>query len=508
MTKREVEASPVTNLLIKYTRRLRMTKTSTWTALRNPVFRNMWFASLISGTCVAAQDTAATWTMNRVSNSPLFLSLMSTVASLPFFLFTLPAGALADMLDRKRIMFVMTIWLVLAAGGLAACGWLKVINPYVLLVAIFLIGIGFAFYSPAWTSVQPEIVSNEELPSAATLGGLQLNISGIIGPAIGGFLLRFVTPSAVFAINCACFLLLLIVIHRLKRPKGFSNLPLENFLESFTTAIRYVRYTPGIEIVLARNLLFAFFISVIPALIPVVGLKELHLDASNLGLVFTSMGVGSVIGAVFILPWARAKFHPNAVTVLANVLVALVFFLMGTIRETTFFLVAAGLAGTAWTMAASELWTAGQRAMPGWARGRMNATIIMAGQGATALGGIIWGTSASMWGVAPTLLVACALQLASLVLQFWLSIDFTAELAFEPAPVAGSSYKLIHIPAPHDGPVSIHIDFEVDRRHGKEFLESMREVRLIHLRNGAFSWRLHEDLGRPNTYRIEVMVPS
>ena len=106
-----------------------MVRTSTWTALRNPVFRNMWFASLISGTCVAAQDTAATWVMNRVSDSPLFLSLMSTVASLPFFFFTLPAGALADMMDRKRMMFVMTIWLALAAGGLAVCGWLKVINP-------------------------------------------------------------------------------------------------------------------------------------------------------------------------------------------------------------------------------------------------------------------------------------------------------------------------------------------------------------------------------------------
>ena len=140
-----------------------MSANSTWTALRNPVFRNMWVASLISGTCVAAQDTAATWTMNRVSDSPLFLSLMSTVASLPFFFFTLPAGALADMVDRKRMMLVMTIWLAIAAGGLAFCGLLHLINPWILLTAVFLIGTGFAFYSPAWTSIQPEIVSNEEL---------------------------------------------------------------------------------------------------------------------------------------------------------------------------------------------------------------------------------------------------------------------------------------------------------------------------------------------------------
>src|SRR5258705_14003117 len=111
--------------------------------------------------------------------------------------------------------------------------------------------------------------------------------------------------------------MLLIAIKQLKTPHAPSNLPLENFVESFLTAIRYVIYTPGIQIVLARNLLFAFFISIIPSLIPVVGLKELHLYPSNLGLVFTSMGVGSVLGAVFILPWARAKFHSNTVTVLA-----------------------------------------------------------------------------------------------------------------------------------------------------------------------------------------------
>jgi MFS family permease len=485
-----------------------MSANSTWTALRNPVFRNMWLASLISGTCVAAQDTAATWTMNRVSDSPLFLSLMSTVASLPFFFFTLPAGALADMIDRKRMMFVMTIWLGIAAGGLALCGLLNVINPWVLLGAVFFIGTGFAFYSPAWTSIQPEIVTNEELPSASTLGGLQLNISGIIGPALGGLLLRVVNPNAVFAMNSICFFLLLFAIQRLKHPKPPSNLPLESFLESFITAIRYVIYTPGIQIVLARNLLFAFFISIIPSLIPVVGLKELHLDPSNLGLVFTSMGIGSVLGAVFILPWARARFHSNTVTVLANILVAVVFFLMATVRQSELFLVAAGIAGTAWTMAASELWVAGQRAMPSWARGRMNATIIMAAQGAMALGGIVWGTSVSIWGVQPTLIVACVLQLATLIIQLRLSIDFTSTLDFEPAPMSGAAHKLIHIPAPHDGPVAIMIDVEIDRTRGKGMIEVLREVRLIHLRNGAFSWRLHEDLGRPNSYRMEMLYPS
>jgi MFS family permease len=412
-----------------------MKNSSTWTALSNPVFRRLWFASLISGTCVAAHDTAATWTMNMLTNSPLLLSLMSTVASLPFFLFTLPAGALADIVDRKRLMYVMNIWLAASAGALALLGWLHLLNPFVLLGGVFLIGVGFAFNAPAWTAIQPEIVSNDELPSAATLGGLQLNISGIVGPAVGGLMLPFIGANFVFALNALCFLLLIFAIASLRRKKAPSNLPLENFLESFITAVRYARYAPGIQVVMARNILFALFISVIPALLPVVGLKELHLDPSNLGLVFTSMGVGSVIGAVFILPWARAKFSSNSVTVMANLLVVVVFVLMAIIRNPQLFLFAAGLAGTAWTMAAAELWVAGQRAMPGWARGRMNAMVIMAAQGALALGGVIWGSSASVWGITATLFAAAALLLASLLLLFWLSIDFTGELDFEPVVV-------------------------------------------------------------------------
>src|SRR6266478_982529 len=331
-----------------------MKNSSTWTALQNPVFRKLWFASLISGTCVAAHDTAATWTMNMLTNSPLLLSLMSTVASLPFFLFTLPAGALADIVDRKRLMYVMNIWLAASAGALALLGWLHLLNPYVLLGGVFLIGVGFAFNAPAWTAIQPEIVSNDELPSAATLGGLQLNISGIIGPAIGGLLLPWIGANSVFALNACFFFLLIFAIAQLKRKKAPSNLPLENFLESFITAVRYVRYAPGIQVVLARNILFAFFISVIPALMPVMGLKELHLQPCSLGLLFTSMGAGSVFGAIFVLPWTRQRLSSNASTVLANFLVAVVYLLMAFVRQPSIFMIVAALAGVGWRLRAAQ----------------------------------------------------------------------------------------------------------------------------------------------------------
>src|SRR3984957_2660153 len=142
-------------------------------ALRNPVFRQLWFASVLSGICVAAHDCAAVWAMYKVSSSPLLLSLMSAVASLPFFLFIMPAGALADVVDRRKLLWVMNLWLALPAAILATLGWLGVLNPYLVLVCVFLLGVGFAFTAPTWPAVLPELVSKAELSSANALSGLQ-----------------------------------------------------------------------------------------------------------------------------------------------------------------------------------------------------------------------------------------------------------------------------------------------------------------------------------------------
>ena len=377
---------------------------------------------------MAAHDSAATWTMNIFTGSPLLLSLMSTVASLPFFLFTLPAGALADKVNRQKLVCTVNVCLAATTFTLAVLGWLHLLNPYLILGCVFFIGVGFAINAPAWTSIVPQIVSDAELPSAATLSGLQFNISGIVGPALGGLLVPLAGANFVFAINAACFLLVVVATRQWKQPTLPARLPSESFFESFTTIIRYVRNAPGFQVVLARNFLFALFISVIPALMPVVGLKVLHLSSSNLGLLFTSMGAGSVVGAVFIIPWLRARFSPDSVTLSANLLLVLVYLLMALVRQTELFFVVAALGGVGWTMSASELWVAAQRSMPSWARGRMNATVIMISQGAMALGGVIWGSAGAIAGPSYTLLGAAVLFLTSLLLARRLSINFAGNL--------------------------------------------------------------------------------
>src|ERR1700738_355471 len=218
-----------------------MTKSSTWTALRNPVFRNLWIATVISATCVAAHNSAATWVINGLTGSPFLISLMSTVASLPFFLFTLPAGVLADKVDRQKLVCTINLCLSATALGLAVLGWLHLLNPYLILVCVFFIGVGFAFNAPAWTSIVPEVVSDAELPSAATLSGLQLNISGIVGPALGGLLVPLAGARLVFALNAACFLLVVFATRQWKQPTLPARLPSESFFESIGTMSRYAR---------------------------------------------------------------------------------------------------------------------------------------------------------------------------------------------------------------------------------------------------------------------------
>jgi MFS family permease len=481
--------------------------TSIWLALKNRVFFGLWIASIVSGCCVSAHDTAATWLMNSLGASPFLLSLMTTSASLPFFLFTLPAGAICDLTNRQKLFVGTYLWLAAAAGLLAVCTWLNLVHPYVILISVFLLGIGYAFNAPVWAAVIPEVVRKEELASALTLGGVQMNMGGIVGPAIGGFLLPVAGPAMLFSLNALAFLSVALTISRRYREQRQPQPHLENFLESLASAARYVRYTPGMQVILTRDLLFGFFIAVVPALVPVVALQHLRLESSQLGLVFTSLGIGSILGATLVLPYARARATPNTLTILASAILVFVFVLMGVVPNLWVFLPVAALAGISWTISASELWIAGQRAMPDWARGRMNAVHMVASQGGVALGGIVWGWSATTLGLGTTLIGGAILLAASLVLAIPLSINFALSLNLDPEPLE-SAHDFPLAPKPDDGPVTVTVECIIRPEDREEFLSLVGQLRLIFLRTGALLYRVDENLENSGTFRTEMLVAS
>jgi MFS family permease len=481
--------------------------TSAWSAFGNRVFLGLWLASLVSGVCVSAHDTVATWLMSASCASSLLLSLMATAASLPFFLFTLPAGAVADLSNRRNLFVATYLLLASAAGLLAVFTWLHLVHPYQILATVFLLGTGFAFNAPVWASVIPEIVRKEQIASAITLGGVQMNLAGIAGPALGSLLLPIAGPAFVFSLNAAAFLAAAWTVSRVYRPQPRADPHLENYLESFASALRYVRYTPGMQVILTRDFLFGLFIAAVPALVPVVALRQLQLAGSQLGLVFTAMGIGSLLGATLILPYARAKATPNLLTILAGVLLIAVLFFLALVPNLLILLPVAALAGISWTVSASELWIAGQRAMPDWARGRMNAAHMMASQAGVAVGGIFWGAAATAFGLSLTLLGGALLVTASLALAIPLSINFAHFLNLDPAPLE-AAHEFPFAPRPDDGPVTVTTELIIRPEDRETFLALMKELRLVFLRNGAFLFRVDEILERPGTFRTEMRVSS
>jgi hypothetical protein len=329
----------------------------------------------------------------------------------------------------------------------------------------------------------------------------------VIGPALGGLILPLIGTNLVFAVNALGFLLVLGAIMSWHNPRKRSRAPTESMLESFVGAVRYVRYSRGIQVVLIRALLFSLLISVIPALLPAVGLKALHLTSSHLGILFTSMAIGSLLGAVFVVPWARAHFSSNEVTILASLLIAAVYILMAAVRHLETFMAVAALAGMGWTLAASELWVVAQQAMPGWTRGRLNAATIMVSQGGIAIGGLAWGAAAAFTGFEYTLLLATLLVCFNLSIAGPLSIDFIKSLDAEPAlPPPIPTFPTA--PNFDDGPIAVVAEVKVDEQDLKQFLELMRELRLAYLRNGASSVRLYESLANHSVFRMEAVSPT
>jgi MFS family permease len=484
-----------------------MSSTSTWFALQNPVFRRLWVASVLSGTFVSAQDIAATWLMHDLGASALLLSLMATAASAPFFLFTLPAGAVADIANRRTVIVTAVLWQALCSSLLAVGAWTGAISPSLVLLCIFLLGLGVAFYAPVWGAIVPDIASKEELASAVTLGGVQLNLSGIVGPALAGLLLPLLGVPLLISVNAMTFLIVAFAVWQWKPRRHDLHELRESFVESFIASLRYARHSHGMKIVLFRNVLFSLVISIIPALLPVIALKELQLSAAQLGFVFTCLAIGSLAGAVFALPYLRANTSQNVITSISMGIMVCVLLMMGLLRQLPSLMVCAFLAGVAWSLAGSELWVAGQRVIPGWVRGRMNAFQIMLGQGGIAIGALMWGWSVTHAGPTLTFSAAAILALAVLAIGHRVSIDFAAEASVDAAPFT-PDWNFPACPDHDDGPVTVTIKYTIAKEDRERFYTLMQGVQAAIRRNGAFDCRLDESLDDPGLFRLEFQLST
>lgn len=479
---------------------------SPWRPLRYPLLRSLWIASVASNVGTWLQSVGASWLMTTLTPSSTQVALVQVATSLPMFLLALPSGALADVMDRRRLLVVTQGWMLASAAGLALISALGGVTPGLLLLFTFLLGLGTAFNGPAWQAILPELVPREELPEAIVLNSVGFNIARAAGPALGGLIVAAAGPSATFALNAVSFLGVLVVLWRWKRPVEESVLPAERFLGAMQTGVRYVRHAPELIAVLWRGSAFVFCGSALWALLPVVARVELQRGPGAYGLLLGLLGVGAV-AAAFVLPRLKRNNSTDLVVIVATLVFAGGMLALAFLRSFPLVLFAMLLSGGAWLSALSSMNVAFQTSLPAWVRARALSVYLLTFYAGLSAGSALWGLLADHFGLRASLVAAAATTVVALLAtaRFHLRSGEGLNLSPSrqwPAPI------VTHEPEPDRGPVLVHVEYEVDPAQAEEWSAAMREMRRSRLRDGAYEWSLFSDANRPNHHVEQYLVSS
>ena len=364
---------------------------SAWSPFRNPTYAVLWTATVFANIGVWMYSAAAGWLMTELTIDPLMVSLVQVATSLPMFLFALPAGALADVVDRRRLLIVVEIAIVVVAAPFAALVALDLVTPLSLLLFTFVIEAGAAMAAPAWQSIVPLLVrSKEELPGAVTANSVGVNISRAIGPALGGVLASGLGVAAPFWVNAFSNVGSIAALLWWRPPAAArSRLPAQRLVSAMRSGIRYARNNPPLRATLLRAICFFIFASAYWALLPLVARSQIGGGATLYGVLLGAIGVGAIGGAL-ILPRLKARLDADRVVLAATIGTAVALGLFGAAREPWSALIASLLAGACWIAAVSNINVSAQFALPEWVRGRGLAVYVTVFSGAMTLGSALW----------------------------------------------------------------------------------------------------------------------
>ncbi len=478
---------------------------SVWEPLRIPVFRALWTATVISNVGTWMQNVGAAWMMTSLAPSPLMVSLVQSATSLPIFLLGLPAGALADLVDRRRLLLVTQAWMLVAAAVLGLLTVTEGVTPWALLILTFVLGIGAAMNAPAWQAIIPELVEPSLFSPAIALNSVGYNLARVIGPALGGIIIATLGAGANFLLNAISFLGVIIVLYRWRRPPRKAVMPAERVAGAVRTGLRYVRYSPRFQAVLIRAGLFMFFASALWALLPLVA-KDMGHDSTTYGVLVGSIGGGAVMGSL-LLPSLRKKVSLDQIVAVGTSIFAASVMGLAFLRDYPLLVISMGTGGVGWMFMMASMNVAAQTSSPAWVRARALATYILLFQGGLAVGSAFWGAVAEHTGIAQSLVLAALGLAATLAARLRWPLREVNYLNLAPSLHWRHPEMPDWVP-PDLGPVLVTVEYRIHPDRSGEFVTALRELSRIRRRDGALRWGLFTDPAQPGRYVETFLVES
>ena len=473
--------------------------------LRHTVFRRIWLASLVSNLGLLIQGVGAAWAMTQMTSSADKVALVQTALMLPIMLISMPAGAIADMYDRRIVALVSLAIALVGATALAVMAWLNLVTPNILLAFCFVVGCGMALFGPAWQSSVSEQVPAENLPAAVALNGISYNIARSFGPAIGGVIVATAGAVAAFAANALLYIPLLVVLFLWRRSSEPSRLPRERLNRAMVSGVRYIANSPSIRIVLTRTLVTGIIGGSVMALMPLIARDLLQGGAQTYGIMLGAFGMGAVIGALNIAE-LRKRMSGEAAIRACTVSMAGAIAAVALSRQPVLTAAALVLAGAVW-MAAVALFNIGvQLSAPRWVAGRSLAAFQAAIAGGIAMGSWGWGYLTDLAGVEAALLVSAAMMLASPLLGLWLRMPPVGARNEDAEVLADPEVRLSL--TGRSGPLVVEIEYRVDQENARAFHNVMQEVQLSRQRNGAYGWSIARDIADPELWTERYHCPT
>jgi len=474
---------------------------SPWAPLRYPVFRALFIAQLASNIGTLMQSVGSAWLMGDLGASPFLIALVPTASMLPVLLVGVPAGALADIFDRRRLLIGGQMWMLACAAALAVMSFAHVVTPASLLALTFGLGTGSALTFPAFQAIQPDLVPPHEFRQAFALGSLTFNVGRAIGPAIGGLVVAVAGPGWVFLLNAVSFLAIVGVLVWWRRPEAELDMPAETLSGAMRAGLRYAMHSPNLRGVLIRTAAFTIPAAALQALLPVVARSRLGLSSGGYGVLLGCFGIGAASAAV-IRPRLDARFHHDQLVFGASLALAAALVVEGTSRMSWAIGLAMLVGGLAWATALTSTGVSAFSALPEWVRARGMGLYLIVLAGGVALGSAAWGALAETNLTAAHLVAAAVLVVGLTGSRRWL-LGSVSGLDLSMAPMDDPAVMLV--PHPTDGPVLVTVTYEVPDDDVHAFADAMRLVERHRRRTGAYRWGLFRDLAAPEQF-IETFV--